>query len=123
MVKPTKTAEELRKTSNIRAKRYQQAQRDQGKKHLSLLVSQEISDIIAEQRQKTGATIAKIVEAAIMAAYADPKPMIIPQAVKTHEPVELLPEVKSKEPEYNLFDAELMNLDSNPGPIKTPRNS
>jgi len=87
---------------------------------LTVLVSQKISDIIAEQRQKTGATVTKVVESAIMTAYGDPKPMVMPQAVKAPGPVDLLPDVKPKEPEYSLFDAELMNRESNPGTIFEP---
>ena len=78
MAKPTKTIEELRETANRRAKRWQQKQRDQGKKHLNVMVHQGTMDLIAEQREKTGATTTEIVERAIDAAYGSPEPGLIP---------------------------------------------
>jgi hypothetical protein len=108
MAKPQKTIEELRATANARAKRYQQAQRDRGKKHLTVFVSQEVSDIIAGQREKTGATVAKVVETAIMVAYGKPELVDIPQAhqsrCKSQKPSPELDPVPVK-PSAQLVDA------------------
>jgi len=90
MVKPKKTLEEIRATGNARAKRYQQLQRALGKKHLTVLVSQDAMDIITGQRQRTGATVSKVVESAIMMAYGDPEPEVFKPAC---EPLEHLPEL------------------------------
>ncbi|ACN17854.1 hypothetical protein HRM2_48050 [Desulforapulum autotrophicum HRM2] len=78
MARPTKTIEELRATANARAKRWQQKQRDQGLKHLNVMVHQGTMDLIAEQREKTGATTPEIVERAIDVAYGSPEPEPIP---------------------------------------------
>jgi len=102
MVKPKKTLEEIRATGNARAKRYQQSQREMGKKHLTVLVSQDAMDIITRQRQRTGATVSKVVESAIMVAYGDPEPEVF---TLTCEPVdygnpepELTPETAPEPP-------------------------
>ncbi len=80
MVKPQKTLEELRAAASARAKKYQQSQRDQGKRHLTALISQEVFDIIARQRERTGATVVQVVESAIKIAYGEPGPLDLPQA-------------------------------------------
>ena len=80
MVKPKKTLEEIRAAASARAKKYQQSQRDQGKRHLTALISQEVFDIIAWQRERTGATVVQVVESAIKIAYGEPGPLDLPQA-------------------------------------------
>jgi len=65
-----------------------------GKKHLTVLVSQDAMDIITRQRQRTGATVSKVVESAIMVAYGDPEPEVFKLDCKPLDPFsELTPEL------------------------------
>lgn len=67
--KTAKTIQEIRHQQNIRAKRWQQAQRDQGKRHLTAMISGDVHLLIARQREQTGQNTAQVIEQAVTMAY------------------------------------------------------
>lgn len=75
-----RTIQDVRDQQNARAKRWQQAQRDQGKKHLTVLVSADIHKLVASVRDETGQTNAEIVEQALTMAYGG-VPLVDPSSL------------------------------------------
>ena len=69
MSRPLKTVEELRAAANIRAKRWQQKQRASGKKHISGMIDPDVYDLICRERDRTGTTLATILETAVIEKY------------------------------------------------------
>lgn len=85
MVKPKKTATELRATANRRVKRWQEKQRAAGKRPVNVMIDQGAVDLIDQEQQTTGDTMSEVVERAIVQTYGSTEPEPVAQPVSSPE--------------------------------------
>ena len=71
---PKKTGTEYREKNRVRLQRYYERQTASGKRRISALLSGDIYNLIINEKNKTGASISDIVEAAVIAKFQVRKP-------------------------------------------------